>query len=97
MNFDAWALFDDDSCVAGTQVQIEIKSVAGLGRYQVEGPGMFYSDELAFNLVRGGFDDDDVHILNFVTWPQAVYSSRKYPKRSVSFIFCWCNYLFCFS
>ena len=50
-NFNSWAFFDDGSCVAGTRVELEFKAVGAWGGYQVEGPGLYYDDELA---PRGG-------------------------------------------
>lgn len=57
-------------------VELEIRSVAGFGRYEIEGPGMYLGDELALNMFQDGFEYDDVHKLTLTLWPQAVYTSR---------------------
>lgn len=72
-NFNAWAFFDDGSCLTGTRIQFEVKAVGNWGAYQIEGPGMYYYDELA-PITGSSVKEDDVHVLTFTAWPQAVYT-----------------------
>jgi hypothetical protein len=75
-NFNTWAFYDDGSCLSGTRVKFEVKAVGDWGAYQIEGPGLYYDDELAPHVAGSSIEDDDVHILTFTTWPQAVYTGR---------------------
>lgn len=75
-NYNAWAFFDDGSCLGGTRITLEVKAVGDWGAYQIEGPGLYYDDELAPRVAGSSVDEDDVHTLTFTAWPQAVYTGR---------------------
>ena len=77
-NHDAWATHEDGTCVAGVSVRVTIKSLGAFGVYQIEGPGVYYTEELA---PRASHEDDenepaedDVHELVFGAYPQAAYT-----------------------
>jgi hypothetical protein len=72
--YDPWAFYDDGSCVSGTHIVLEIKSTGQWGSYQLEGPGLYYSDVVG--QANGGSysEDTDVHILAFMAWPQVIYT-----------------------
>lgn len=73
-NYNAWAFYDDGSCLSGTRITLEVKAVGDWGAYQIEGPGLYYDDELAPRVAGSSIAEDDVHTLTFTAWPQAVYT-----------------------
>jgi len=77
-NHDAWATHEDGTCVAGVSVRVTIKSLGAFGVYQIEGPGVYYTEELAPRASREDDEnepaEDDVHELVFGAYPQAAYT-----------------------
>lgn len=80
-NFNAWAIYDDGSCVSGVAIEVLVKARGKWGAYQIEGPGMYYYDELV--PLSTEFDEDDVHLVKLVTWPQAIYTVQVHGAVSV--------------
>ena len=71
-NFDAWADREDGSCVPGVSVRITVASLGDFGVYQIEGPGVYYTEEVAPRVSENV--EDDVHELVFAAYPQAAYT-----------------------
>ena len=71
-NYDAWADREDGSCARGVVVSITVTSLGAFGVYQIEGPGVYYTEEVA--PLEEEDEEDDVHELVFGAYPQAAYT-----------------------
>ena len=71
-NFDAWADREDGSCVPGVSVRITVASLGAFGVYQIEGPGVYYTEEVSPRVSENV--EDDVHELVFAAYSQAAYT-----------------------
>ena len=86
-NYNLWAFYEDGSCLGGVRLTLEVKAVGEWGAYQIEGPGLYYDDELAPHLAGGSsFVEDDVHVLTFTASPQVIYTVQLHGALSATLV-----------